>query len=669
MYIRPLPFFPLPSGAAAHNALVYIGTPDSDPRLAANQLTITNGEGGAVISNPFKINSGGLPRNTDGQVVYPYVAENEYCIEVRSETGNLLGRIPRMRSDALAASGGAGSPSVDAVCNNFAAALTTDFTGSNLIFIQSYAAGWENTAAGPVGGFYAYRTGTVGTQSSGHPGAFYDSVGSQFKPADFQRLYAEMFGAVTGVGNDSTTAIANMIATAVAAGKPCYLDGDEYRIYSQTNLTAAYTLLDYVAITITGDVEIYGNGNTVIKNNTTDNTQYMFFVENVDNFVMKGLTLNGNASANSKTGSIYLAGVLNAVLDIDVVDSAPVYVCASTTRQSDRVRFAGTIKNSLGFALSVNSGGAKKVDIGQLRLIDCDDGVFVSSKDIDGFSISLDAPQVTIDQIIGNVTNDMIQMRNGSLHFGAIIGTCNDVFGFALDTADVDAITGGTVRVTSTTGNIVNLTTTSGGKVTLLAIDYVYGRSLGNSLVIKSASQLVSRVHIGYIDVDGMIDLQDNTGNGFIEIEGGKVTDTTGITISSSGGQDLKLTNLDLSGCTTGISGAQYSSWFGEPALQAYAKNTTKTFAHGLKTPPKSVQFFIKCTTAEHSYSIGDVLFIDAFAAQVAGIDYGFSYKVDATNVTMQIANDGITIIQNTVARGTVVLTDGNWDIGVICRC
>jgi hypothetical protein len=106
---------------------------------------------------------------------------------------------------------------------------------------------------------------------------------------------------------------------------------------------------------------------------------------------------------------------------------------------------------------------------------------------------------------------------------------------------------------------------------------------------------------------------------------------------------------------------------YGAPAAQSYAKNTVKTFAHGLGAVPTFVQVYLVCTTGEHGYSVNDVLYIAPFAAQVAGIDYGFSVVVDSTNVTVRIANDGITIIENQVTRGTVVLTDANWNIGIRC--
>lgn len=670
MFIRPPQFYPLPAGTPAYNCLVYIGLPNTDPTIEANKLDITNGSGGSAVANPYTINAQGKPRNTNGEKITPYITENEYCIEFRSMNGALIDREPHMKSDALGASGGAGSSVVDAVINSFAAALISDLSSFDTIYIQSYAASWEGTATGPVGGFYAYRTGSLGAAGTGHPGAFYDSLGNQFKPANHQRLYAEMFGAVTGTGNDSFTAIKNMVATAILLEKPCFLDGDEYFINTQSNVAAGYSLMSYYAIKIDGNLAMYGNGNTIIKNTTANNNQYLFWVNNVDTLVIEGLTLDGN-STNATTGALYCAGVTKAVLNCTIKNSGPLYLSGSTTRQTDSVSGNLTISGAGSYAISGNGAGFKKLDLPDLLLTSCAKGIQVTNADVDAFGYSIpNAPIVNIGSITATITSELFNCVKGTVNFGMISGTVGTVFKLELGTADFDQIKGSSISVTC--AKIIDFTTSSNGKLTRFDVDNVYARTTTSDVtyitITHATVQLVSYFHIGYIDISGVtgttvgISLRDATGLGKIVIDRGIIACDTGILITTAGPKILAL-NLDLSGCTTTVTGATLSTWIGEPVAQTYAKDTTKTFAHNLGYRPVDIVFILKCTDAggDAGYALNDTLEISS-QVQDSGFSYGFSSYMDSTNIVIVIATAGLQVVHKTTRAGTL-LTDSKWSI------
>lgn len=565
MFIRTAPFWSLPSGAAAKDCLVYIGLKNTDPTIKANKLAVVNGFGGAAVSNPFPINGAGKPHNTNGAAINPYISENEYSLTFTSKNGTFINHIPEMRSDALDASGGAGTPTVDAVLNNFTAALTADMTAFSLVFIQSYAASWEGTGTGPVGGFYAYRTGTLGTASTGNPGAFFDSAGNQYKPADFQRLYAEMFGAVTGVGNDSATAITNMVAAAISLKKPCYLDGDIYYINTQSNVPTGYTLMAFYATKIDGDLAMYGNGNTIIKNTTANNTQYLFWSENVDNLHLEGLTIDAN-STNATTGSLYCAGVTNAHLDITIKNSAPLYLSGSTTRQTGTVTGDLTIESSQGFAISGKSAGFKVLEMPSLRLISCSKGVEVTNIDTDGFGYGLTAPKVTIPSVSGDCTNELYSVISGSVNFDTISVDAASIFSFPLTTTDVDQIYGNSI--VTTCDKVFTCTSTTTGKITSIYVDNIYARGVTTGFEFDNALQTVVEATFNYVDIDGAVGttnglvVGDDTQVGNIRILGGTFgTVDNGIVINQTNGQNIEIVNVDFSGVTTPVNDIDKSLW------------------------------------------------------------------------------------------------------------
>lgn len=663
MFIRPPQFYPLPAGTPAFGCLVYIGLPNTDPTIEANKLDITNGAGGAAVANPYYINAQGKARNTNGEKISPYITENEYCIEFRSPNGALIDRDPHFKSDALGASGGAGSSVVDSVLDSFTTALITDMSAYNLVYIQSYAAGWEGTATGPVGGFYAYRTGSLGSAGTGQPGLFYDSIGNQFKPANFQRLYAEMFGAVTGTGNDSFTAIKNMIATAILLEKPCFLDGDEYYINTQSNVPTGYTLMSYYAIKITGNLAMYGNGNTIIKNTSANNAQYLFWAENVDSLVIDGLTLDGN-STNATTGALYCAGVTKAVLNCTIKNSGPLYLSGSTTRQTDTVSGDLVISGAATYAISGNSAGFKKLNLSTLQLISCAQGIQLTNADINAFAYGLTKPEVNIGSIIAAVTSEIFNCVTGSIYFGSIAGTVGTVFKFALGTGNVDVIKGSSISVTAS--KIVELNSTSNGRLTRFDVDNVYARSLTTGIQIDNAAQLIDEFRIGYIDIDGSVSaitIGDNTGLGKITINSGKISGLVGITINQTAGQKLYIRNVNFTGCTTKILNETKSVLIGEPVAQTITATRSYTFAHSLGVIPRTVNMFLECITGEAGYTAGDIVPVPLNMPVYVAASSGHAVKIDATNIYLSINTISQISITRWAGSGINGITDGYWKV------
>lgn len=76
--------------------------------------------------------------------------------------------------------------------------------------------------------------------------------------------------------------------------------------------------------------------------------------------------------------------------------------------------------------------------------------------------------------------------------------------------------------------------------------------------------------------------------------------------------------------------------------LQTITTAGALTLAHGLGAAPKFIQTLLKCTTAEHGYSIGDYLFIDTTGTDngaTGGVPTGVSIVPDATNLNVRFAN------------------------------
>jgi len=140
------------------------------------------------------------------------------------------------------------SGAFDITLASFQDALNTDLTDYDTAYIRAYSQAWQGTAAGPLGDFKAYRTGSTGAPSTGNPGRFYDSAGNEWRPFRSQKLYVEMFGGQIGAGNDSFQAIQDLLDAANETEKEAFFSGGDYYISNQSNTAPNYNLITFYAL-------------------------------------------------------------------------------------------------------------------------------------------------------------------------------------------------------------------------------------------------------------------------------------------------------------------------------------------------------------------------------------------------------------------------------------
>jgi len=466
--IRLLPYIGDALGQPAYSYSIYIGKEFTDPTQEANKLVPTDLNTGKPVSNPFFVDKKGRYKNSNGEEVIPFISEDSYSYRIESPTGARLDSQPRIVSDAFGVSAGGGSGStVDQTLNNFASARSADLTGSNLIYIQSYAAGWESLAAGNLGDYFAYRTGNTGAASTGNPGRFYDSTGAEFDPIPSQKLYAEMFGAVVGLGNDSYQALQDMVTAANDLGRECYADTDGlYLVSNQSKTQANYSLISNYAIDLPSTIDLRVGENTEIKNNTLNSGQYIFVGIDCANVSITGGTLNGNSNSGTTSGALYLAGCLEAQVDCKISLSAPFYFSASQARQGGILTGSLRFDSPTDYALSFNSGGCEDVALDLLDLNGAGTAIDFTNSDVDSFAAGSVKPRVSIQTISGDFI-DLVDVREGAggFFFDNCQGSGSNLFNLELGTSDVDYLKYNTIDVAAISGSPFNFVSSAGGVV------------------------------------------------------------------------------------------------------------------------------------------------------------------------------------------------------------
>lgn len=89
------------------------------------------------------------------------------------------------------------------------------------------------------------------------------------------------------------------------------------------------------------------------------------------------------------------------------------------------------------------------------------------------------------------------------------------------------------------------------------------------------------------------------------------------------------------------------------------------TLTHGLGDKPFIVQGLLKCTTAEHGYSIGDEVAVD-FMQQVgaSAASYGMSCVITDTELSIRLGDATSTFYVHTKSSGAPVnITNTNWKL------
>ena len=83
------------------------------------------------------------------------------------------------------------------------------------------------------------------------------------------------------------------------------------------------------------------------------------------------------------------------------------------------------------------------------------------------------------------------------------------------------------------------------------------------------------------------------------------------------------------------------------------------TSVHGLGVRPKLVQVTLKCVTADAGYSIGDEIILNASSS--IPNHYAPVYRVDATNVYVNVGNNNLGVILHKTTGLSTALTSANW--------
>ena len=455
-------FYPDALGNPAYQYVVYIGIANTDPTDPANQLTVLNGSGGSATSNPYFVTSYGYAKSSNDQRINPVIEEDSYSIRIESTNGAKLVEEAEMISD---------SPQpliqieaiVDGVVNNFAEALVTDFVDKDTIYIQAYRAGWEASAAGNIGDSFHYRTGNTGTPSSGNAGKWYDITGAEFKPFPSQRLYAEMFGAVTGSGNDSFQAIQDMMDAGLDLDRAIHCDDDgEYLIFTQsTAAPAGYSLFNFYGLSIPEGMDLRLGAYTKIKNNTQNSDQALMFAEDLTQFSITGGELDANASTLNSTMSLYIAGCSTVTLNTKISNSSDNFMSSSPTNtggdiNSDLLSF-DTI---FGHCFSADGGGWGNVNIDTVICSSCENGFNVTKNDPDGNN-NIGISHIDIDTIQGSITDSIYTVTEGGIFTNNVSCDATDVYEVILGANNFDYTKHNTLSSTANTYNFVS----SGGGV------------------------------------------------------------------------------------------------------------------------------------------------------------------------------------------------------------
>lgn len=100
-------------------------------------------------------------------------------------------------------------------------------------------------------------------------------------------------------------------------------------------------------------------------------------------------------------------------------------------------------------------------------------------------------------------------------------------------------------------------------------------------------------------------------------------------------------------------------------AAQTPAVNTTYTLAHSLGATPKLVLAYIKCTTGEINWSVGDEIWIPVGVGSSSG-PYGLTVKRDSTNVIVKTCDGSFIGIYNNSSGVVTTITLGSWELYIL---
>lgn len=98
-----------------------------------------------------------------------------------------------------------------------------------------------------------------------------------------------------------------------------------------------------------------------------------------------------------------------------------------------------------------------------------------------------------------------------------------------------------------------------------------------------------------------------------------------------------------------------------ESSAQSITAAGTLTLAHGLSSQPKLYFTYIKCTTGEHNYSIGDEVPVPMNGN--SNNNYGVTVVPDATNLTVRFGSDANVLqVLDKTSGASANITLSSWE-------
>lgn len=91
-----------------------------------------------------------------------------------------------------------------------------------------------------------------------------------------------------------------------------------------------------------------------------------------------------------------------------------------------------------------------------------------------------------------------------------------------------------------------------------------------------------------------------------------------------------------------------------ESSAQSITAGGALTIAHGLGVKPKSIELFLRCTTANNGYAVGDDIQVRN-GAEDPGSNYGATAIADATNLEVRFGNAANTFLIHNFTNGNMV--------------
>lgn len=193
----PIAYFPDPTvGRPVFNGSIFVGQPDLDPEIPANQVQITlrQEDGTEVqVGQPVNTGAGGVPLYQGSPV--QLLVDGNHSLKVLNNLNSQVYYVENVFNGTPVT-----SEQVDILVDSFDDARTGNWLGLNIVGTRSFHPAWEGTATGPRGGRAYHRDGTPGTPQTAYPrnNGFFDANGDGFRLAIGPTLNIDDVGAIGG---------------------------------------------------------------------------------------------------------------------------------------------------------------------------------------------------------------------------------------------------------------------------------------------------------------------------------------------------------------------------------------------------------------------------------------------------------------------------------------